>query len=212
MFKLKNIINWSSVIFTIISIYVAINFYPYNFLGEAFIFEGASILLFIFMINLIRNLPLNDKIYSAFFFVLVFSSIFLALNTYLIIPLTLTFLFYFRNNLYLVISGLFISIVIAYTLNTFVLSSDKINITIETLKTIPSIIIVLFIIINLYLGWIITDQNELLFTSGLMIFVLLMITWIYNSPIQNRFLLTIPFFLLSIKNYRVDRFLGKVYH
>lgn len=212
MFGIKNILNWSSVIFILFSIYLSINLYSYNLLNEAFMFEGIAILMFIFMTYIMDNLPSEGKGVVNFIFALIFSSIFLTLNSYLIIPLTFAFLYYFRNNLYFVFGGLAFTAFTAYSINSFILFSDKINITIETLMVIPVFILVIFIIINFYLGWIIADRQELLFSSGLMIFILLLISSYYDSPIQNRFLLTIPLFLFSLKRYKVDRFLGKIYN
>ncbi len=212
MFGLKNFINWSSIFFIAISIYFSFSFYNYQMFNENFLFEGNAIVLFIFMIYLLNNLPQNENSFIRFGFSVVFSIIFLTLNTYLIIPITLAFLFYFRNNLYMIFGGLILVAASAYAINTFIITSDKINITLETLRVIPVYILVLFVFFNFYLGWIITDKQELIFTSGLMIFILLLIAWIYDSPIQNRFLLTIPFFLFSLKKYNVDRFLGKVYN
>lgn len=87
---------------------------------------------------------------------------------------------------------------------------------------LPMWVIVIAPFLLLYIGWMIRDTQELMFASGIVIFVLVSISFIiktmqcgfYISVIENGydisyFAMSIPFLLLSIKEYKVDRYLGK---
>ena len=84
----------------------------------------------------------------------------------------------------------------------------------------PGWVWVLLIIVVLYVGWITADLQEVLFSSGIILFIFFLLSFIFQIAevgwnlefINFSFLLTaIPFFVLSIRDYKVDRFLGKVY-
>ena len=86
-------------------------------------------------------------------------------------------------------------------------------------QMLPIWAIILLFIIALYLGWIVADLQEVLFASGIILFLIFILTfsfWIsqlgwHKNEIDLSFLImAIPFLVLSIKEYKVDRFLGKV--
>ena len=85
---------------------------------------------------------------------------------------------------------------------------------------VPVWIWVILIIVTLYMGWIVADLQEVLLSSGIILFAVFLLTFFFSVTevgwnlkfINFSLLLTaIPFFVLSIKDYKVDRFLGKVY-
>ncbi len=137
-------------------------------------------------------------------------------------------LFFFRANLkngalFLIISlAAFILIILPYYnwSNTYFLA-DKFFI-IQFLR-IPLWIIFLICITALYIGWMLSDIQELFFSIGVLLFSLVTISFIlmilkvglYQSLFKGAFDITyytlcLPFFILSIKEYKVDWFLGKV--
>lgn len=88
---------------------------------------------------------------------------------------------------------------------------------------LPVGFLIFFFIISVYTGWIVSSMQEVLFSSGLIIFLIVTVSFIitifdtgfYNSVYKDRFDITyfifsVPFFILSIKEYRIDKFLGKV--
>jgi len=90
---------------------------------------------------------------------------------------------------------------------------------IDYVQFTPGWIFILLIVASLYIGWIVADLQEVLFASGLIYFVLftmaflLEITqWGWNKEWIDLSLMifAVPFLVLSIKEYKVDRFLGKI--
>jgi hypothetical protein len=68
-------------------------------------------------------------------------------------------------------------------------------------------------------GWITADLQEVLFSSGIFLFAVYLLSFIskvaelgWNKNVIDFSLLmvVIPFLVLAIKEYKVDRFLGKV--
>lgn len=130
-------------------------------------------------------------------------------------------LYLFRNN---ITKGLafFLLMLIAYTLLLFL--SDKGYMTNTAAQTnyfrmIPVWIIILLFLVTLYVGWIVTDLHEVLFTSGIILFFIYILSFIFrvagfgwnkNEIDLSLPVMAIPFLVLSINEYKVDRFLGKV--
>ncbi len=88
---------------------------------------------------------------------------------------------------------------------------------------LPFFSIILFVILMVYAGWIIADLRELFFAVGMIIFLFtlssfLIEVWnygIYNALFKSYFdivyfIFALPFFILSIKDFQIDKFLGKV--
>jgi len=89
---------------------------------------------------------------------------------------------------------------------------------------LPKLIFYLFPFLVFYVGWMVADFQELLFASGVLTFLLVTISFFttlaangfYESVFNSRFdisyyALAVPFFILALKEYKVDWFLGKVY-
>lgn len=172
---------------------------------------------------------LNEQEKNISFFVLAFMfGFFLSTRLIAFLWLAMFLLFFFRNNLK---NG---AIFIAIALSVFLLSLlpfylwnaetfiNKGPFAVQTIY-LPSWIYFIFPIIVLYVGWMIADFQELLFASGVLTFLLVSISFImtmgdvgmseafFNSRFDiSYFILSVPFFILALKEYRVDRFLGKV--
>jgi hypothetical protein len=96
----------------------------------------------------------------------------------------------------------------------------KISISqIDFIQFMPIWIFILLIVASFYIGWIVADLQEVLFASGLIYFVLFTISlllkivqlgWNKEWIDLSLMILAVPFLVLSIKEYKVDRFLGKV--
>jgi len=111
---------------------------------------------------------------------------------------------------------------VAYALLLFL--GDKGHISIAAshanyFQFIPVWIIIFLVIVSLYIGWIVADLQEVLFTSGLIYFISFITSFLFkvaqfgwnNEAIElSLMIVAIPFLVLSIKDYKVDRFLGKV--
>lgn len=76
------------------------------------------------------------------------------------------------------------------------------------------------IILSIYTGWIVSDIQETFFGSGIILFLYLIFSiisggyewkfYIGDDTFPSFFIAVIPFLLLSIKKYRVEKFTGKV--
>lgn len=84
---------------------------------------------------------------------------------------------------------------------------------------LPVWVYLVLFMISIYVGWIVSDLQEVLFINGIMLFIISMLVlffkpsaagFSFNETNLSFFLMAIPFLVLSIKDYRVDRFLGKV--
>ena len=87
------------------------------------------------------------------------------------------------------------------------------------LSFIPIWLKIFLLIITIYVGWIVADLQEVLFASGVILFVTLILSFVFKiSQVGwsldvfdfSLAIIAIPFLILSLKEYRVDRFLGKV--
>jgi hypothetical protein len=70
-----------------------------------------------------------------------------------------------------------------------------------------------------YIGWIAADMQEVLFASGVILFFPIFINAIAYSLFGSvktastgSFIICVPFLLLAIRNYKVDKFLGKIFN
>ncbi len=139
-------------------------------------------------------------------------------------------LYFFRQNLQkLFVFGTIMIFTFALILMPFVLwdylafiSNGPFAIQ-SQLSYIPFGIVVLFLLIAVYTGWSVRDIQEVYFGSGLLIFLIVIISYLikifefgfytafFEDKIDLSYLVfTFPLFLLSIKEYKVDRYLGKI--
>jgi hypothetical protein len=127
-------------------------------------------------------------------------------------------LFTFRNNF--VKGAIFCTTLLAVYFLSYLLSEkDFIAMLSMPINSLPWWIIAMVLVISLYVGWIAADLNELFFANGLILFLIFVISFLirffqlgWNKSMSDFsfLLMAVPFLILSIKDYRVDRFLGKV--
>lgn len=174
-----------------------------------------------------EKLEVDQKNISFFVLALLFG-FFLSTRLIVFVWLAMFLLFFFRNNLK---NGM---IFLAIVLFVFLLSLlpfylwdaeaflNKGPFAVQTIY-LPKWIFFIFPFFVLYIGWMIADFQELLFASGVLTFLLVSISFlmtigdvgiseaIFNSRFDiSYYVLSVPFFILALKEYRVDRFLGKV--
>ena len=130
-------------------------------------------------------------------------------------------LYKFRNNV--TKGSIFVLVMLAaYTLLFFL--ADKGYMVVAASQTnyyqmIPVWIIISLFLLTLYAGWIVADLQEVLFASGIILFLIYLLSfillvsefgWNKNEIDLSLMIMAIPLLALSIKEYKVDRFLGKV--
>ncbi|HAB52855.1 MAG: hypothetical protein A2315_07750 [Ignavibacteria bacterium RIFOXYB2_FULL_35_12] len=130
-------------------------------------------------------------------------------------------LYAFRNNF----SRGFIFILfmlVIYAAVTFLANEGYIAVQVShahLLGLIPVWVKILLLILTFYIGWIAADFQEVLFSSGVILFLTFIVSlvfkisqigWSRNEIDFSLAIIAIPFLVLSIKEYKVDRFLGKV--
>ena len=130
-------------------------------------------------------------------------------------------LFLFRNNIRN--GAIFIlTMLAAYAMLLFLRDKEYITIVASydnLLQSVPVWIVIFLVIASFYIGWIVADLQEVFFTGGLIYFILFTISfllkitqsgWKIEVIDLSLMIVAIPFLVLSIKEYKVDRFWGKV--
>jgi len=189
-----------------------------------------NVIVVITLIFLTEKFVDPDKFNFEFLLYAVLFGLALSTNLEVAIIYGIYFLFFFRNNLPKAI--LFFSIVLFsffMSLLPFILLDSETffkngPFTSELfLAYMPAWSVAVLVVIVLYFGWSVADLQEVFFASGILIFVPLLILMakniagygFNNALISNifdlsYFIFCLPLFILSIKEYKVDKFLGKV--
>lgn len=130
-------------------------------------------------------------------------------------------LYAFRNDL---LKGILFSIIMiaVYAVTIFLENNGYLGVQVShahLLSAIPAWIKIFLILIALYIGWIAANLQEVLFSSGVILFLLFILQLFFtmcqtglnrNEIDFSLAILAVPFLVLAIKDYKVDRFLGKV--
>ncbi len=190
----------------------------------------ANMALLILLILITENHLKEDRIDTKFF---IFAVLFgLLLSTRSIVGLIyLIYLPYkFRNELLKgILFVVIIGIIFIITLIPFIIwnfnSFFKFGpFAVQSVVSfIPLWFVALIILSALFIGWVVSDIQEVLFASGIFLFVPTFVSMlhkffvfgVYNSIVLDRFdisylIFCIPFFILSIKEYKVYKYIGKV--
>jgi len=170
----------------------------------------------------------EDKKNISFIVLALLFGVFLSTRLIAFLWLAMFLLFFFRNNLKngvvfftISLSVFLLSLLPFYLWNAEILFSNG-PFAVQTIY-LPKWIFFIFPVLVLYVGWMIADFQELLFASGILTFLLVSISFImtigdvgmYEAFFKSRFdisyyILSVPFFILAFKEYKIDRFLGKV--
>ncbi len=138
----------------------------------------------------------------------------LAAHILVVIPFCLSLLYYFRYNIKNLLLFAFISAAVSIGLifpfikwdhsmfNAFGPFNDH-------LLNFNWWIYLILLVVILYTGWMISDFGELLFASGMILFLITCIIFLTDRNYLTGTITCIPFLILSIKEFEIDKFLGK---
>lgn len=170
--------------------------------------------LVIAVIFLMNKFIDDDKINIKFLFLSIVFGVLLCTRLLILIPFLLSLIFFFRYNL----KNLFLFFLIAlFTCIALLIPFIRWNhsgfiaygLFTNNFANLPVWIYILLFIAVVYTGWMISDLQELLFSTGMILFFISLIEFLGNTDYSNELILSIPFLILSIKEYEVDKFLGK---
>jgi len=165
----------------------------------------------------------------AFFVLTLLFGFFLSTRLIAFVWLALFLLFFFRNNLkngaifFLIALSVFLLSLLPFYIWNAEAFLVKGPFAVQSIY-LPKWIFFVFPLLVFYVGWMIADFQELLFASGVLTFLLVSISFVvkicevgineavFNSQFDiSYYALSVPFFILALKEYKVDWFWGKVY-
>jgi len=164
----------------------------------------------------------NNKLDWKFFLIAFLFGLTLSAHLLVTFIYIIYLLYVFRNN---IAKGVIFVLVMlaAYAVLSFLADKGYVTIVASHVNVfstkIPVWVLVLLAVITLYVGWIVADLQEVLFASGLILFFFFVLSYLFraadfgwstNEIDFSLLIMIMPFLVLSIKEYRVDRFLGKV--
>ena len=163
----------------------------------------------------------SKKLDWKFFLIVFLFGVTLVANIFAGFVYIIYLLFLFRNNIRN--GAIFIlTMLVAYAMLLFLRDKEYITIVASynnLLQSVPVWIVIFLVIASFYIGWIVADLQEVFFTGGLIYFILFTISfllkitqsgWKIEVIDLSLMIVAIPFLVLSIKEYKVDRFWGKV--
>ena len=216
---------------TLLSVYVLLPYLLLTYLTSKINPEGrwveTEILMYVVLVSAIIIMGskyLDSKKYNFWFYVFpILFGLILTANFYFGLVLILAVFFIFRESFPKIFLFSMLTIGLGILIPKFL---NAVHFTFDYEIFFPEIstwFIIFLVLISVYAGWMIADLQELFFSSGIILFIYLLIPSIskiiqlgfYNAVnndlVISAFLAVIPFFLFSIKEYEVDKFLGKVY-
>ncbi len=149
-----------------------------------------------------------------FIFALLFGLL-LATSIIVLIPFFLSLFYYFRYNIKNLVLFAFISLAVGFSLlypfmkweQSAFYSLGPFN---DHLLNFSWWAYLILFLIILYAGWMISDFGELLFTSGVVLFLITFIIFLTDKNYLAETITCIPFLILSVREYEIDKFLGKI--
>ena len=179
------------------------------------LFLNAAVLLtLIYLSNKYLNPAKVDKTFV--FFALLFG-LFFSVTIDVVAVLIIYFLYLFRNNFkegflfYEVLLAVFLVTIIPFLLWNPVLFLFNGPFNPLLLNSIPWLVSVLFIILIIYAGWMISDIQEIYFAIGVILTIPYLIYFLYNPQTRlANFIFPLPFLIFSIKDYTIEKFSGRM--
>jgi hypothetical protein len=173
----------------------------------------ANIVVAIIIIFLMNKFLDPDKIDIRFIFLSILFGIILCTRVLVLIPFILSVLFFFRYNFKNLFLFILISLLICFSVLVPFIKWDYISFATfgpftNNLATLSVWVYVILFIVIVYAGWMISDLQELLFASGVILFFVSIILGKNEADISEM-VIAIPFLILSINEYRIDKFTGK---
>ena len=188
---------------------------PLTFYGlfEASIYFLNAVILLI-LILLSEKYLKPHKVNKSFILFAVTFGLFFSISIEVVAVLIIYMLYFFRNNLKEL--SLFLEILLAVFLITiipFIVWNPImffINGPLNALFTIPWWGIIIYLGIAVYAGWLVSDIQEIFFVMGIFLIIPSVINLLYAHTGISSFILALPFLIFSIKDYRVEKFTGKI--
>ena len=155
-----------------------------------------------------------DKVNIKFAFLSFLFGAFLCTRIIVVIPFLLSVLFFFRNNFKNLLLFVLLSSLVCFALVAPYIRWDYPLFThfgpfTGAIALLPIWMYIVPLVILIYAAWIISDMQELFFVSGLILFFTSVIIFLRGENYFDEMVFSLPFFILSIKEYEVDKFLGK---
>lgn len=171
-----------------------------------------------------------DKLNLSFVLTALFGGLVLSTRSVTSLIFVIYFLYFFRYNLrnLFVYACICLIIFLAFLIPFMMWDINAFNKTgpfaIQSfLSYLPFTVVVLFLLISIYIGWMVRSVQEVLFSSGLILFLLVFISMLikvfefgfYTAMIEDKFDLSyyafcFPLLLLSIREYKVDYYRGRI--
>ncbi|MBV6510691.1 MAG: hypothetical protein FMNOHCHN_00168 [Ignavibacteriaceae bacterium] len=146
------------------------------------------------------------------------------------IPWALFLLFFYRQDLKRMITsgavaiGVFTALVIPFWLWNPELFMQKGPFAIQMMY-LPLWVYILTPVVILAAGWLAGNHQEVYFSAGIILFGLVLVSFFSTAAVTgfeqaifrdrfdvSYFILPLPFFIMAIREYTVDRYLGRVYY
>ena len=155
-----------------------------------------------------------DKVNIKFAFLSFLFGAFLCTRIIVVIPFLLSILFFFRYNLKNLLLFVLLSLLICFALIAPFIRWDYSSFLLfgpftGAIAELPMWMYIVMFFILIYAGWMISDMQELFFASGLVLFFISLMIFLRGGRYFDEMVFSLPFFILSIKEYQVDKFLGK---
>ena len=171
----------------------------------------------IVILILLSNKYLNPGNVDSYFilFAVVFG-LYFSPSIEVIVVLVIYMLFFFKNNIKEL--SLFLEILLAVFLITilpFIVWNPLLFFINGPTSSIfhfnfPWWGIILYLGIAVYIGWIISDLQEIFFSIGVLLIIPPVINIFFVHTGLSGFVFALPFLIFSIKDYRVEKFAGKI--
>ena len=173
--------------------------------------NAVLIISIIFILDKFVNV---DKVNIKFIFLSFLFGAFLCTRIIAVIPILLSVLFFFRNNFKNLLLFILLSLLVCFALIAPFIRWDYSSFTLfgpfaGAITELPIWVYLVLFVILIYAGWMISDMQELFFVSGLVLFFIALLIFLRGENYFDEMVFGLPFFILSIKEYQVDNFLGK---
>lgn len=155
-----------------------------------------------------------DKVDKNFILFAIAFGLFFSVSIEVIAILIIYMFYFFRSNLREL--SLFFEMLLAVFLITiipFIIWNPIlffINGPLDSFLIIPWWAIILYLGIAIYIGWLVSDLQEIFFAVGILIIIPSIINLLFIHDGLSSFIFALPFLIISIKDYKVEKFTGKI--
>lgn len=184
----------------------------------AFIFSSAEFtvtVIFASLFFLLNKFIDDEKTGIKYYTLAAFSGLMLCTNLLMFIPFIIAVLFFFRKDFKKIFLFVFISLLVYALLLYPFIKWNREMFTVygpftDAFAQLPLWIYLILFLIIIYTGWMVSDLQELFFSSGVILFSVTFLMYLSNHNHLVELIYCVPFIILSLKEYEVDKFLGKV--